>query len=377
MSDTPVILTRDLTKSYGSVAAVRDLNLCVQANSITAFLGQNGAGKSTTIKMLLGMIRPSRGDGTVLGNRIADAKENRQLRHKVAYVAESKPLYGYMTVQQTLRFARSFYPDWRPSLEQKLLRDYELPLGRKVKTLSKGMRTKLALLLAFARRPELLILDEPSEGLDPVGIEHLLQLLVAQAAEGVSVFFSSHQIAEVERVADQVCILEKGCLLVDASLDQLRQFYRRIDLVFSSPPPEREFRISGVQRIQTSGHRISVFASRNADAVIERAHDLNVVSVEVAPVGLRDVFLETVKGELNVLWYKAWLETRSRFLICLATLTLFSGIFVHHAQGLVRPELKSDFNRLLFVNQQFLVIMWVLAVVLLGMGGIVREKALG
>jgi ABC-2 type transport system permease protein len=80
---------------------------------------------------------------------------------------------------------------------------------------------------------------------------------------------------------------------------------------------------------------------------------------------------------LNVLWYKAWLETRSRFLICLATLTLFSGIFVHHAQGLVRPELKSDFNRLLFVNQQFLVIMWVLAVVLLGMGGIVREKAVG
>jgi ABC-2 type transport system ATP-binding protein len=180
-------------------------------------------------------------------------------------------------------------------VEKKLLKDYELPPEGKVKTLSKGMRTKLALLLAFARRPELLILDEPSEGLDPVGIEHLLQTLVTQLADGASVFFSSHQIGEVERIADQVCILEKGCLLVDAAVDNLRRSYRRIDLVFPSAPPEWEFRIAGVERIQTANNRISVFASKNAEAVIERAHDLNAVSVEVAPVGLRDIFLETVK----------------------------------------------------------------------------------
>jgi len=295
MSNEPVIRTEALTKSYGNAIAVRTLNLSVRRNRITSFLGRNGAGKSTTIKMLLGMIRPTSGSATVLGKQITNAEQNRELRQRVAYVAEDKPLYGYMTVEQTIRFASSFYPDWRPETEKKLLVDYELPCNRKVKMLSKGMRTKLALLLAFARRPDLLILDEPSEGLDPVGIEHLLQLLVAQAAEGVSVFFSSHQIAEVERVADQVCILEKGCLLMDASLDQLRQFYRRIDLVFPTPPPEREFRISGVQRIQTSGRQMSVFASENTDAVIERAHDLDAISVEVAPVGLRDIFLETVK----------------------------------------------------------------------------------
>jgi ABC-2 type transport system ATP-binding protein len=295
MSNEPVIRTDALAKSYGNTIAVRSLNLSVGRNKITAFLGRNGAGKSTTIKMLLGMIRPTSGSATVLGNQITNAEENRKLRQHVAYVAEDKPLYGYMTVEQTIRFASSFYPDWRPEMEKKLLLDYELPLNRKVKMLSKGMRTKLALLLAFARRPDLLILDEPSEGLDPVGIEHLLQILVAQAAEGVSVFFSSHQIAEVERVADQVCILEKGCLLMDASLDQLRQDYRRIDLVFPTPPPEREFRISGVQRIQTSGRQISVFAIENTEAVIERAHDLDAISVEVAPVGLRDIFLETVK----------------------------------------------------------------------------------
>jgi len=245
--------------------------------------------------MLLGMTRPTSGDGTVLGKRITDPAENRELRRKVAYVAEDKPLYGYMTVEQTILFASSFYSDWRPDEAIRLLSEYRLPPQRKVKSLSKGMRTKLALLLAFARRPELLILDEPSEGLDPVAIEHLLQTLVTRAAEGVAIFFSSHQISEVERVADHVCILEKGCLLVDASLDHLRQSYRRIELVFPFPPPEREFQITGVERIQTKGHQMSVFASSNAEDVVERARKLNAVSVEVAPVGLRDIFLETVK----------------------------------------------------------------------------------
>lgn len=296
MTNGAVILTHALCKSFDGKEVVRGLNLSVARNRITAFLGRNGAGKSTTIKMLLGMIWPTAGEGTVLGKRIADPEQNRQMRREVAYVAEDKPLYGYMTVEQTIRFARSFYPDWRADVEKRLLVDYELPPLKKVKHLSKGMRTKLALLLAFARRPELLILDEPSEGLDPVGIEHLLQSLVTQSADGVTVFFSSHQIAEVERVSDQVCILEKGCLLVDSPLDELREFYRRIDLVFSVLPPEREFRISGVERIQTNGNQMSLFASRNAEAVIERAHDWNAVSVEVAPVGLREIFLETVRG---------------------------------------------------------------------------------
>lgn len=295
MNGAPVIQTNALSKSYGGVQAVRNLNLAVEANRITGFLGRNGAGKSTTIKMLLGLIRPTEGGGTVLGKQITDREENRKTRQRVAYVAEDKPLYRYMTVEQMVRFTASFYEDWRPETSKKLLREYELPLNQKVKTLSKGMRTKLALLLAFSRNPELLILDEPSEGLDPVMIEHLLQTMVAQAGQGAAVFFSSHQIAEVERIADQVCILDRGCLLLDTSLDRLRESYRRIDLVLPSEAAEHEFRIPGVERIRTNGRQVSVFASGNAEAVIERAHDFHAISVEVAPVGLRDIFLETVK----------------------------------------------------------------------------------
>jgi ABC-2 type transport system ATP-binding protein len=274
---------------------VRDVNLSVRAHQITGFLGLNGAGKSTTIKLLLGLIEPSSGEGKVLGKRIADPTESIELRRKIAFVSENKQLYDYMTVEQLIRFTRSFYTDWRPEIERHLMRIYELPPNRGIKSLSKGMRTKLALLLAFARRPELLILDEPSEGLDPIGIEQMLECLVARCSEGTTVFFSSHQIPEIERIADNVCILHRGHLVVDASLDDMRQSYRQIDLVFPSLPAEHELRLAGVENIRTSGCQMRIFASRNANGIVERARNLHVSSVEVSPVGLREMFLATVK----------------------------------------------------------------------------------
>ena len=288
------IETHNLTRRYGRVEAVSALTLRVSRGRVTGFLGRNGAGKSTTIRMLLGMTRPSEGNATVLGRPVDDARESREIRRQVAYVSEDKELYGYMTVQQLIRFTASFYPDWRPEIAQEQLRQYELPPSRKVSTLSKGMRTKLALLLALARRPALLILDEPSEGLDPVSIEDLLRTLVAAASQGTTVFFSSHQIAEVERVADRVCIINRGKLVADVSLEEMRQDYRRITLGFSKQPPECDFGIRGIHRIQTSGRQLIIWANHNADAIVERARSLEAASVDVAPVGLREMFLETV-----------------------------------------------------------------------------------
>ena len=296
MTTMPVIETNDLNKSYGQVAAVRALSLSVKPHRITAFLGLNGAGKSTTIRMLLGMIRPTSGTGQVLGHRIDETKESVRLRQKVAYVSENKQLYEYMTVEQIVRFTRPFYSDWSLDREHKLLKSYELPPKRKIKSLSKGMRTKLALLLALARKPDLLILDEPSEGLDPIGIELMLESLVAQNSEGTTVFFSSHQIPEVERIADHVCLLHQGRLVLDASMDEMRESYRQIDLVFPSLPQESDVRLAGVESIRASGRQMSVVVSKNADMLIERAHDLHASSVEVSPIGLREIFLQTVRG---------------------------------------------------------------------------------
>jgi ABC-2 type transport system ATP-binding protein len=295
MTDILTIHTQELGKSYGNVEAVRGLSLAVAPGRITGFLGRNGAGKSTTIKMLLGMIRPSSGEGTVLGLRITDPNQSVELRRRVAYVSEDKRLYGYMTVGQILRFTSVFFPDWRSEVAEQLLREYELPMNRKIRALSKGMRTKLALLLALARKPELLILDEPSEGLDPVGVEQLLQSLIAQSAEGTAVFFSSHQISEVERIADHVCMLEKGRLVLDVSLDEMRRSYRQIDCVFPALPAEREFQIAGVESVRAKGLQLSVFTNGNTEAIVERARDLHASSIQVAPVGLREMFLEKVK----------------------------------------------------------------------------------
>jgi ABC-2 type transport system ATP-binding protein len=297
MPEPSVIETHDLTKRYGNFDAVRSLSLRVTGQRITGFLGRNGAGKSTTIKMLLGMTHPTSGTGSVLGRSITDARANTEVRREIAFVGEDKQLYGYMTVEQLIRFTKSFYPDWQPDVEQRLLKQYQLPQTRKVKALSKGMRTKLALLLAFCRRPALLILDEPSEGLDPVAIEELLQALVAAAADGTTVFFSSHQIAEVERVAEHVCIIDHGQLVMNFSLEDMRQHYRRITLGFSDEQPAEKFRIQGIQQIQTSGRQVILLANQNADAIVELARTMEPVSVEVAPIGLREVFLETVKEE--------------------------------------------------------------------------------
>ena len=294
MIDLPAIQTNRLSKWYGRTEAVRELNLSVGRNRITGFLGRNGAGKTTTIKMLLGMMRATSGEGSVLGRDIGNPAQSVAMRKDVAYVSEDKRLYGYMTVEQLVRFTASFYGDWQETIAQSLLRQYELPLGRKVKALSKGMHTKLALLLAFARRPKLLILDEPSGGLDHVGIEQLFETLVSICAQGTAVFFSSHQIAEVERIADHVCILEHGRLVSDVSLDEIRQSYRQIDVVFPFDPASLEVRLDGVESFQSRGRQVRLFATGHIEEIVAWARSFEASAIDVAPVGLREVFLRKV-----------------------------------------------------------------------------------
>ena len=182
---TQVIQTKNLTKKYGECEAVKRLTLNVPAGSVSGFLGQNGSGKTTTLKMLMGAIRPSSGSGRVLDFAIDDPEQSVEIRKRVAFVSEDKQLYDYMTVEQIIRYTKSFFPKWRADLEGKYLKEFPLPLDRRIKGLSKGMRTQLALLLGIARGPQMLVLDEPTEGLDPVDIEAFLQFLRDLAAEGI------------------------------------------------------------------------------------------------------------------------------------------------------------------------------------------------
>jgi ABC-2 type transport system ATP-binding protein len=229
----------------------------------------------------------------VLNRSVTVPRENLDARRRIAYVAEDKQTYGFMTVRQMIAFTRDFYTDWRPDVERRLVETFDLPLDRKVKTLSKGTRTKLALLLALARRPELLILDEPTEGLDPASIEELLRLLVTAAADGTTVLFSSHQIADVERIADHVCILETGRLALDIPLDRVRQHYRRISLGFAAEPPQFPFAVSAGS-LHIDGRQLTVTTTQDADAILAWARHVGAASIQSAPITLREVFLDTV-----------------------------------------------------------------------------------
>src|SRR5204862_356817 len=147
-----------------------------------------------------------------------------EIRRRTGFVSDDKDLYDYMDVEEMIRFTAAFYPRWRADLEQRYLRSFDLPLDRKVKALSRGMRTKLALLLALCRSAELLVLDEPTSGLDPAVTEEVLQALVAHVArEEMTIFFSSHQIAEVDQIADRVAIVARGRTVVTGALDDLRE----------------------------------------------------------------------------------------------------------------------------------------------------------
>jgi ABC-2 type transport system ATP-binding protein len=298
VADACVIETTDLRKDYDGTEALRGLSLQVPAGSVFGFLGKNGAGKTTTIKVLLGMARPTGGDARVFGLAADAQAASVEIRRRTGFVSEDKDLFDSMDVETMIRFTAAFYPRWSRDLERRYLRKFDLPLDRAVKALSRGMRTKLALLLALCRGAELLVLDEPTSGLDPAMTEEVLQALVSHVAgEQLTVFFSSHQIAEVEQIADRVAIVDRGRVVVAGALDDLRERYRRIELVFDREAPQMTFRASGVVRVRRDRRVITVLSSAGAEAIVDESRALGPVSVDVVPVTLKEIFLETVAAE--------------------------------------------------------------------------------
>ena len=298
MSEALAIETVDLRKSFDQVEALRGLNLRVPTGSVFGFLGRNGAGKTTTIKLLLGMARPTSGQARVFGASADDPRASVTIRRRTGFVDENKALYDYMTVDEIVRFTAGFYPGWRPDLEKRYIGSFGLPRHQEIKGLSLGMRTKVCLLLALCRGAELLVLDEPTSGLDPAGIEEVLQAIVAHVAgENMTVFFSSHQLADVDQIADHIAIIDAGRTVVAGALDDLRAQYRRVQLVFTGEAPEISFRAPGVVRTHRQGRVMTVLSNAGSDGLIEEAMRFGPVSADVLPVTLKDIFLESVAVE--------------------------------------------------------------------------------
>ncbi|MGD0799396.1 MAG: ABC transporter ATP-binding protein [Acidobacteriaceae bacterium] len=293
-----IIETSQLTKSFKDKQALRGLDLRVPTGSIFGFLGRNGAGKTTTIKTLMGLLRSDSGTASVFGIPVADADRAIAIRQRIGFVTEDKELYPYMTVEQIIAFTRPFFPKWRGELERRYLEMFELPPRQKIPSLSKGMLSKLMLLLAICRGADLLILDEPTDGLDPAAVEDVLRELVAIAASSeTTMFFSSHQLAEVDLIADHIGIIDRGKMIVTGSLDDLKANYQRMQIVLgdSTQPPAHW--PEGVESVRQEGRVVSLLASHNTDAIAAEAQSIPGATVERFPVTLKEIFLEHVRSK--------------------------------------------------------------------------------
>jgi ABC-2 type transport system ATP-binding protein len=292
-----IIEAQQLTKSFRGHNALRGLNLQVPRGAIYGFLGRNGAGKTTTIKTLLGLIQPDLGHVEMFGLPVSDADGSVETRRRIGFVTEDKELYPFMTVEQIIAFTRPFFPGWRRDLEQRYLELFDLPRRRKISALSKGMRSKLMLLLAISHGAELLILDEPSDGLDPAATDDLLRELASLiAAEGTTLFFSSHQLSEVDAISDHVGIINQGRMVVQGSLDDMKLQYARLSVGFTGEVREPHRWVDGVQSVRRDGRMLSLVVTHNADAVAEQARTLPGALVERFPLTLKEIFLETVRN---------------------------------------------------------------------------------
>jgi ABC-2 type transport system ATP-binding protein len=291
------ITTDALTKTYGGTRVVDGVSLNVHQGGIYGFLGRNGAGKTTTIRMLLGLARPTAGSARLLGfNAGWDSKSDQiAILQRTAFVSQKKTLYASWTAADLVRYTRGYYPTWSDSAVEKYASALEISMNKPFGKLSQGNQTKICLLLALAQGADLLILDEPTVGLDPVVIDQLLRILVEDvASEGRTIFFSSHQLSEVEQIADWVGVIDEGRLLLESRLEDIKSEYRLITAAGAAPGAERS---SDVLSVVAEGNFHKYVVTRNAEAFARELSRNGAAITSISPLSLREIFLELVRKE--------------------------------------------------------------------------------
>jgi len=288
------IETSGLSKRYGKHLAVDNLSLNVPKGSVFAYLGRNGAGKTTTIRILLDLLDRTSGEAKVLGmDCVRDALA---IKSRIGYVAEAQKMYEWMKVDEIIWFCKGFYPTWDDALAAELKQKLELQGSKKVGEMSRGTQAKLALLLAMAYRPELLILDEPTAGLDVlVRREFLEGVIEIIQEEGRTVFFSSHIVHEVERVADWVGIIDNGRLIKCSTIDDLKAGVKRLVLSFDDQP-ESFASLPGVLQVEKSGRQAVITTEAFSEETLALARKLNPTDVAVQEMNLEDILVALLGG---------------------------------------------------------------------------------
>ncbi len=300
--ESAAIQIDNLVVNYGRHRAVDGLSMTVPRGTVYGFLGPNGAGKTSTIKTLMGFRKPNGGSAKVLGYDVVD--ESLEVRARVGFASEVNSLYEGMTVPRICRFCRDLSREWDQDLVDRYIGVFGLPADAKIRKLSKGQKAQLQLCLALGSNPELLILDEPTSGLDPVARRAFLKVLVGEvAAEGRTVFFSTHLLSDIEAVADTVGIIKGGKLLVSGDLDDMRISHRVFRIVYAQTPSEEEVRslqtLPDVREVEREGRGIKLRVRGDVKSVERGLRDRpqRVGDVDSTGMTLEDIFVSYVQED--------------------------------------------------------------------------------
>ena len=291
MSELPAIAATGLSKDYGSGRGLFGLDLEVGRGEVFGFLGPNGAGKSTTMRLLLDLIKPTSGSARILG--FDTANESLEIRRRVGFLPGDLALYPKLTGRAMLDYLARLRGPVDPRARDSLAERFDADLDRPVRQLSTGNRQKLGLIQAFMHEPELLILDEPIAGLDPLVQQSFHGLLREVSEQGRTVFLSSHTLSEVERVTQRLAILREGRLVVVDSLENLRNVaVHRLEIEFAEPVAAEAFRaLPAVKAVDVNGRVLTVSFEGSADAVIKTAAGHEVRAIRPREDDLEDIFL--------------------------------------------------------------------------------------
>ena len=288
-----VVVADNLSKTFsGGVVAVNGLDMSVPRGAVYGLIGRNGAGKTTALRMLMGLLRPGGGSASVLGRNMWTAP--REHRERVGYVSQEQQVHGWMTLDELCHYCAHLYARWDPACARRLADRFDLASGRQVGLMSGGERRKVAILLAMASLPEVLILDEPAAGLDPIARRELVDELVdaLSNAEGRTVIFSTHIISDLERIADHVGIMDRGRLVTSSRLEDLQTSTRRVQIIFEGDAPPADFRLQGAVREERSGPVVTAIVKVLSETQFDEVRAKYGARVNVFPLGLEEIFIE-------------------------------------------------------------------------------------
>jgi len=296
---TPAAIeTRDLTKFYGKTKGIEGVDLQVEAGEVFGFLGPNGSGKSTTIRVLLDLIRPTRGSARILG--LDSRADSLEIRRRIRYLPAEMALPGQMTGQQAIDMFDEIRGVTTKKMVMAMADRLDLDLGRRVGAYSTGNRRKVGLVHAFADHPEVIVLDEPTSGLDPLIRQEFYGMVAEARAAGQTVFLSSHNLPEVERVADRVAIVRDGELVAIADIDELKgKALRRLEIRFAEPVAASELATveSVIEHETSDGDRVHIATVRGSvDALVKTLARFEVTSLITHEAGLEEIFLDYYRG---------------------------------------------------------------------------------